>query len=76
MAAAQERLAAWRAAVGRASGPDASALVDRLRTHLADDLDTPGSLAAVDEWAAADGDDPAAPGLARDAVDALLGVAL
>jgi L-cysteine:1D-myo-inositol 2-amino-2-deoxy-alpha-D-glucopyranoside ligase len=43
---------------------------------LADDLDTPGALAAVDTWAAGEGDDAAAPGLVRDAVDALLGVAL
>jgi hypothetical protein len=30
----------------------------------------------VDSWASTDGDDPGAPALARDAVDALLGVAL
>jgi L-cysteine:1D-myo-inositol 2-amino-2-deoxy-alpha-D-glucopyranoside ligase len=51
-------------------------LVDRLRAHLADDLDTPGALAAVDAWAAEEGADATAPRLARDAVDALLGVAL
>jgi L-cysteine:1D-myo-inositol 2-amino-2-deoxy-alpha-D-glucopyranoside ligase len=73
---AQERLAGWREAVARATGPDGAALVARLRAHLADDLDTPGALAAVDAWAAGEGSDPAAPRQARDAVDALLGVAL
>jgi L-cysteine:1D-myo-inositol 2-amino-2-deoxy-alpha-D-glucopyranoside ligase len=78
--AAQERLAGWREAVGADAGPDATDLVARLRTHLADDLDTPGALAAVDAWVAQarahGGREAAAPGLVRDAVDALLGVAL
>jgi L-cysteine:1D-myo-inositol 2-amino-2-deoxy-alpha-D-glucopyranoside ligase len=51
-----------------------------LRTHLADDLDTPKALAAVDAWAAdaarRSGRDEHAPRLIRDAVDALLGVDL
>jgi L-cysteine:1D-myo-inositol 2-amino-2-deoxy-alpha-D-glucopyranoside ligase len=55
-------------------------MVQRLRTHLADDLDTPAALAAVDAWAAEAldraGRDAAAPALARDAVDALLGIVL
>jgi L-cysteine:1D-myo-inositol 2-amino-2-deoxy-alpha-D-glucopyranoside ligase len=76
LADAQARLAAWRAAVARAAAPDGAELVARLRAHLADDLDTPGALAAVDAWAAADGSDTGAPGLVREAVDALLGVAL
>jgi len=77
---AQERLAGWREAVARATGPDGAALVARLRAHLADDLDTPAALAAVDAWAAraraGEGGDPTAPRLVRAAVDALLGVAL
>jgi L-cysteine:1D-myo-inositol 2-amino-2-deoxy-alpha-D-glucopyranoside ligase len=77
---AQERLAGWRAAVARDTGPDATDLLARVRAHLADDLDTPGALAAVDAWAgqARDrgGRDGAAPRQVRDAVDALLGVAL
>jgi len=76
LAAAQARLAAWRAAVARDAAPDGAELVAALRAHLADDLDTPGALAAVDAWAAADGSDAGAPGLVRDAVDALLGVAM
>jgi len=73
---ARARLAAWRTAVARDAGPDGAGLVAALRAHLADDLDTPGALAAVDAWAVADGSDAGAPGLVRDAVDALLGVAL
>jgi L-cysteine:1D-myo-inositol 2-amino-2-deoxy-alpha-D-glucopyranoside ligase len=54
-----------------------------VRERIADDLDAPGALAVVDRWA---GQVLAAPGLpdgsaaaaalARDTVDALLGVAL
>ncbi|MEV6565612.1 cysteine--1-D-myo-inosityl 2-amino-2-deoxy-alpha-D-glucopyranoside ligase [Streptomyces kronopolitis] len=77
---AVERLARWRAAVSRPDGPSADALVEEIRTALADDLDSPAALVAVDRWAAAQqdggGTDEGAPGLASRAVDALLGVAL
>ncbi|MDN5930222.1 MAG: cysteine--1-D-myo-inosityl 2-amino-2-deoxy-alpha-D-glucopyranoside ligase [Pseudonocardia sp.] len=77
---AQTRLARWREAAALPTGPAADGLVASLRTHLADDLDTPRALAAVDAWAAEAlerrGTDPAAPALARDALDALLGVRL
>jgi L-cysteine:1D-myo-inositol 2-amino-2-deoxy-alpha-D-glucopyranoside ligase len=43
---------------------------------MADDLDAPGALAAFDAWAAAEGDDRAAPALAADLADALLGIDL
>jgi len=80
LATAEQRLARWRAAVTLDAGPSADDLVARLRTHLADDLDTAAALAAVDAWAGETlerrGRDAAAPALARDAVDALLGVAL
>jgi L-cysteine:1D-myo-inositol 2-amino-2-deoxy-alpha-D-glucopyranoside ligase len=76
LAEGEARLAAWRAAVARPSGPSGEALLADVRAALADDLDTPGTLARVDAWAAADGDDAASPGLAREAVDALLGVRL
>ena len=49
---AQERLATWRCAAARDTGPDGAVLVAALRDRLADDLDTPGALAAVDTWAA------------------------
>jgi L-cysteine:1D-myo-inositol 2-amino-2-deoxy-alpha-D-glucopyranoside ligase len=74
--AARERLAAWRAGVARPAGPDGAALVARLRERVADDLDTPGALAAVDDWCRGEGTDTAAPALVADAVDALLGVRL
>jgi L-cysteine:1D-myo-inositol 2-amino-2-deoxy-alpha-D-glucopyranoside ligase len=77
---AEQRLARWRSAVALPAAPPADDLVARLRTHLADDLDTPAALAAMDAWAEETrerhGRDSAAPALARDAVDALLGVAL
>ncbi|HSP36216.1 MAG TPA: cysteine--1-D-myo-inosityl 2-amino-2-deoxy-alpha-D-glucopyranoside ligase [Frankiaceae bacterium] len=78
--AASERLARWREAVARPSGPSAEALLARVRERLADDLDTPMALLAVDRWAreavTTGGRDTAAPGLVRDLVDALLGVRL
>jgi L-cysteine:1D-myo-inositol 2-amino-2-deoxy-alpha-D-glucopyranoside ligase len=77
---AEARLAGWREAVSLDAAPQAEDLVSRLRAHLADDLDTPGALAAVDAWAAEArerrGTDTGAPQLVRDAVDALLGVEL
>ncbi|MFE7720603.1 cysteine--1-D-myo-inosityl 2-amino-2-deoxy-alpha-D-glucopyranoside ligase [Nocardia rhizosphaerihabitans] len=77
---AQTRLARWRDAVALTSGPSAADTVARLRQHLADDLDTPKALDAIDNWATQaltyGGADPAAPALVRDAVDALLGVTL
>ncbi|WP_329130256.1 cysteine--1-D-myo-inosityl 2-amino-2-deoxy-alpha-D-glucopyranoside ligase [Streptomyces sp. NBC_01476] len=77
---AVERLGRWRAAVSRPDGPAAEALVEEIREALADDLDAPRALAAVDRWAAAQeadgGTDTGAPGLVSRAVDALLGVAL
>jgi L-cysteine:1D-myo-inositol 2-amino-2-deoxy-alpha-D-glucopyranoside ligase len=80
LAEAVERLARWRAAVSRPDGPPADALVEEVREALADDLDAPRALAAVDRWAAAQaaggGADTGAPGLTSRAVDALLGVAL
>jgi L-cysteine:1D-myo-inositol 2-amino-2-deoxy-alpha-D-glucopyranoside ligase len=82
---AERRLSRWRAAVSRPDAPSADALLTALRGRMADDLDTPGALAAVDAWADsalsaenAGGEvvGPAAPGLVSRAVDALLGVAL
>jgi L-cysteine:1D-myo-inositol 2-amino-2-deoxy-alpha-D-glucopyranoside ligase len=77
--AAEARLARWRAAVALPSGPAAQEALAQVRARLADDLDTVGAMHAVDRWvaAAADGgDDVAAPGLVRNLVDALFGIAL
>ena len=80
LAAAQDRLARWRAAVSRPAGPDATDLLARVRRYLADDLDTPKALAALDGWATDaleyGGHDTQAPALVRACADALLGVAL
>jgi L-cysteine:1D-myo-inositol 2-amino-2-deoxy-alpha-D-glucopyranoside ligase len=77
---AVERLARWRAAVSRPDGPPADALLDVVREALADDLDAPAALSAVDAWChaqtSAGGTDPSAPGLVSRTVNALLGVAL
>jgi L-cysteine:1D-myo-inositol 2-amino-2-deoxy-alpha-D-glucopyranoside ligase len=77
---ARSRLARWRAAVSRPDGPPAESVVAQVRAALADDLNTPDALAAVDRWAQAQesegGTDTGAPGLVSRTVDALLGVAL
>jgi L-cysteine:1D-myo-inositol 2-amino-2-deoxy-alpha-D-glucopyranoside ligase len=74
---AETRLARWRSAVGRTVAPSGEALLARVRAALADDLDAPAALAAVDAWAADDsGEDPQAGRTARTTVDALLGVLL
>ncbi|WP_431877593.1 cysteine--1-D-myo-inosityl 2-amino-2-deoxy-alpha-D-glucopyranoside ligase [Micromonospora marina] len=77
---AQERLGRWRRAAAAPAGPSGAALLAEVRERLADDLDTPGALAAADRWA--EGvrtgvtEDETAPALFRDTVDALLGIAL
>ncbi|GIH24749.1 L-cysteine:1D-myo-inositol 2-amino-2-deoxy-alpha-D-glucopyranoside ligase [Acrocarpospora phusangensis] len=76
LARAEARLGRWRAAVARPSGPGGLALLERVRGLLAGDLDAPGALAAVDEWAANEGADEEAPALVRATADALLGVEL
>ncbi|MBM9509440.1 cysteine--1-D-myo-inosityl 2-amino-2-deoxy-alpha-D-glucopyranoside ligase [Actinacidiphila acididurans] len=80
LAEAVARLDRWRSAVSRPDGPPADAVLDEIRAALADDLDTPRALAAVDRWAAlqaaSGGTDAGAPGLVSRTVDALLGVAL
>ncbi len=77
---AQTRLAHWRAAVALNAAPDAADVIGRVRRYLADDLDTPKALAALDGWATDaleyGGHDTAAPAAVRATVDALLGIAL
>jgi L-cysteine:1D-myo-inositol 2-amino-2-deoxy-alpha-D-glucopyranoside ligase len=107
LAAAQDRLARWRAAVNRAVSatgaaasdpgsvvpgegepaaggvPTVEGMLAAVRERIADDLDAPGALAAVDRWASVVTSAPelpagtaAAAALVRDTVDALLGIAL
>ncbi len=77
---AHTRLALWRRAAALDSAASADDVINRLRQHLADDLDTPKALDALDAWASfaveRGGSDAGAPGAFADAVDALLGVAL
>ncbi len=77
---ATARLAHWRAATALPTGPDATDVIARLRRYLADDLNTPAALAALDGWAtdALDygGHHQGAPAAVATAVDALLGVTL
>ena len=63
--------------------PPAESVLAAVRERIADDLDAPGALAAVDAWATAVLGAPMLPpglagpaGLVRDTVDALLGVTL
>ncbi|NLU84956.1 cysteine--1-D-myo-inosityl 2-amino-2-deoxy-alpha-D-glucopyranoside ligase [Rhodococcus sp. HNM0569] len=80
LADAQARLARWRGAASLSSAPAAEDTIARVRQHLADDLDTPKALDAIDGWVTRalehGGSDASAPALVADAVDALLGVDL
>ncbi|NSC20735.1 cysteine--1-D-myo-inosityl 2-amino-2-deoxy-alpha-D-glucopyranoside ligase [Streptomyces albus subsp. chlorinus] len=77
---AEARLARWRDAVSQPDGPPAESVLESVRVALADDLDAPAALSAVDAWveeqASRGGTDEGAPGLVSRTVDALLGVAL
>jgi len=84
LATARARLDRWRtAALGGHPAPSAAAVLATVRDRLADDLDAPGALVAVDAWAdevlhgePSDGNDPRNAELLIRTVDALLGVAL
>ncbi|HME80131.1 MAG TPA: cysteine--1-D-myo-inosityl 2-amino-2-deoxy-alpha-D-glucopyranoside ligase [Mycobacterium sp.] len=78
--AATARLHRWRTGTALHAAPDAVDVIARLRRYLADDLDTPNALAAVDGWVTDaleyGGHDADAPKAVATAVDALLGVDL
>lgn len=86
LAAARDRLAAWRMAADVAGGESAvngvtspgESVLAAMRERIADDLDAPGALAIVDSWAAAAvrGMAGGSAPLVRAAVDAILGVVL
>ncbi|AKK11099.1 cysteine--1-D-myo-inosityl 2-amino-2-deoxy-alpha-D-glucopyranoside ligase [Corynebacterium uterequi] len=71
---AEQRLARWREGCGTLEQTED--FVQQLRARLADDLDTPGALGVVDEWAQSPGREPAARELMAAALDGLLGVRL
>jgi len=72
---AERRLKAWRDAVARPGTPSAVELIEQVRTALAQDLDAPAALAAIDSWASAEGKDEGGAQVGR-AIDALLGIHL
>ncbi|MFV0493961.1 cysteine--1-D-myo-inosityl 2-amino-2-deoxy-alpha-D-glucopyranoside ligase [Mycobacterium sp.] len=77
---AVKRLHRWRTATSLPAGPDAYDVLTRVRRYLADDLDTPKAVAALDGWTTDameyGGHDETAPATVASAIDALLGVAL
>lgn len=77
---AHTRLERWRTATSLPAAPDATDVLARVRRYLADDLDTPKAIAALDGWTTDaleyGGHDETAPGLVATAVDALLGIGL
>jgi L-cysteine:1D-myo-inositol 2-amino-2-deoxy-alpha-D-glucopyranoside ligase len=80
LGSAQIRLNRWREAVRLDAGLNADEVLVQVRAALADDLDAPTALAAVDAWAGAsvaiDSDDVEAPALVARTCEALLGVTL
>jgi len=80
LADAQDRLASWRAGLSANGGPSAESTIAAIRGCLANDLDAPGALAAVDEWVAESlqgrGTQSGSPGVVGRALDALLGIRL
>lgn len=78
--AAEARADRWRSALALGAGPDAAPLLAAVRAALAEDLDSPRALAAVDTWVETalteGGTDTGAPALARATIDTLLGVVL
>ena len=77
---ANARLHRWRTATALPAAPDAADVLARVRQYLADDLDTPKAIAALDGWATDaleyGGHDTEAARTVATAVDALLGVQL
>ncbi|MFC8796425.1 cysteine--1-D-myo-inosityl 2-amino-2-deoxy-alpha-D-glucopyranoside ligase [Promicromonospora sp. NPDC057138] len=80
--AGEARLVRWRDAVSGNGGPSADATLAAVRAALADDLDAPAALAAVDAWAEESlapsrdmsADEEGAPGIMARMMNALLGV--
>ncbi len=73
---AETRLRNWRAAADRACEADAERLVVEVRRHLANDLDAPATLEAIDAWAETAQSDGGGCGDVCDLLDARLGIRL
>ena len=70
----------WRETVARGAGAPAAPVLDAVLMALADDLDAPTAVAAIDSWMAStntgDTSDPTAGATIRAVLDAALGLAL
>ena len=73
--AAQERVARWRERIEGTGLAEATALLTRIRARMADDLNSPAALQAIDQWAAGN---PEGSGegeeVIRRGLDSLLGL--
>ncbi len=78
--AAEERLGRWRSALSQQFGPPAEATLQSMREAIANDLDAPSALHAVDRWVdeqlTVGGDSPSGSGILARAIDAVLGISL
>ncbi|MHC6176643.1 cysteine--1-D-myo-inosityl 2-amino-2-deoxy-alpha-D-glucopyranoside ligase [Glutamicibacter endophyticus] len=77
LARAQQRIATWRERIHGTGLAEATALLTRIRARMADDLNAPAALEAIDQWAQteAEGSGEGAE-LIRNGLDALLGLKL
>lgn len=76
LTAATDRLRRWQSAARSSHHGAALTLLGQIRDALADDLNTPLAIAAIDDWCAIAGNDVSAPHLFAHTVDALLGIDL
>lgn len=80
LGAATSRVQRWRAALSAEGGAPWESTLAQVRARLADNLDTPRAVAAIDAWAeqtlAGDHSVNAAPGVLARMLDGLLGVRL
>ena len=80
LVAGEDRLLRWTIAATAERGPASDPVIAEVRTALADDLDAPRALAAIDAWADAvasgSGDDADAPRAVAMLSESLLGVTL
>lgn len=77
LAQAQRRVASWRERIAGTGLAEATALITRIRSRMADDLNSPAALEAIDQWAvtgpegSGEGED-----VIRRGLDSLLGIKL
>ena len=81
LAEGQDRVARWRKRLPSTTLAEATAVITRIRAKLADDLNAPGALTVLDQFAAQepaaqDGTETEGGTLLGEALDALLGLKL